>query len=216
MSATPERRAFTLLELLLALGIIVAISSIALPGIFGALANRQLVRGGNGVRTALVQARLEAMRTGRTHILRVELLGSGFRVEPYFDSADVTEAADMMGQGRAVTTGGIVVARPGQPQLNGDPSLAGPRDPLSAVMDDEQLPDQVLFSEVRVQATARAMTMQRTSTVPMGEGWSDPVFFYADGTTSNAVITLQRVEVGRLMVRMRGLTGETDVSEVMP
>lgn len=232
---SPPRHAtaFTLLELLLVLAVMVAVGAIAIPGIFGVLANRQLARGGDGLRVAMVQARLEAMRTGRTQIMRFEIGGSRFQVVPHYDASDVTEAGDMIGRGTAVATGGVAMpVLPGGPNAgsgavagtgalagNGtDP--AGPRDLLSVAGDQEQLPEMVLFEQARVQATARSSTIDRTtggSVAPGSDaGWSQPVLFYADGTTSNAAVTLSRESVGRVVVRIRGLTGETMVSELMP
>lgn len=212
----PTRSAFTLLELLLALAIIVALGAVTIPGLMGALANRQLIRGGNGFRTAMIQARLEAMRTGRTQVLRVQLQGGGFQVQPLYSASDVTEAADNFGRGQAVMFGGVAVATtPGvAPPATDSPGANS--DQLAGLMDQEQLPEEVLFADIRVQATARSITTQQTTMATSGDGWSQPIYFYADGTTSHAMVTLQRADVGRVVVRIRGLTGETDISEVMP
>lgn len=219
--------AFTLLELLLVLAVMVAVGAIAIPGIFGVLANRQLARGGSGLRVAMVQARLEAMRTGRTQVMRFEIGGSRFQVVPHYDATDVTEAGDMIGSGTAVATGGVAIpVLPGSANLAPQvPEEAGPRDMLSVASDDEQLPEMVLFSDAQVQATARSSTIDHTSSGPLasgasaagpGPGWSQPILFYADGTTSTAAVTLSREAVGQIVVRLRGLTGETMVSEILP
>lgn len=211
---------FTLLELVLVLAVIVAVSAIAVPGIFGVLANRQVARGGNGLRVAMVQARLEAMRTGRTQMMQVEIGGSRFKVEPYYDSSDVTEAGDMIGRGTAAATGGMAMPATPSGVAPAASEPVGPRDPLSPAFDEEILPDSVIFSDAQIQATARSSTIDRAAGAVAGGagagGWSQPMLFYADGTTSTAAVTVARESVGRVVVRLRGLTGETRVSEVMP
>ena len=214
------RSAFTLLELTLVLAVIVAISAVALPNIFDVLANRQLVRGADGVRVAMVQARIEAMRTGRTQMLRVHIGGDQFNVQAMTSLADVTEAADQMGRGTAVASGGVPMAnmntlgnQPAPPPLDtGDRK----EDMLDPSMNDDRLPPGVQFSQVQVLATARTSTMAGNPLTAPTDGWSQPIYFYADGTTSNAVVTVMRENLGRVLVKIRGLTGETIVTEVMP
>ena len=207
---------FTLLELILALVIILAITAIALPNLFDFLADRQLVRGGDSVRIALVEARLEAMRTGRAQMFRAELGGSNFRVEPYYDPNDTTEAADMMGQGMSAAAGGpALLATP--PPTATDNATVGeqPTDMLTVTVGEELLPRDILFEDVQVQATARAATMQQSASAIAGSGWSSPIMFYPDGTTSNAIVTVMHEKFGRVHIKIRGLTGDTDISQVV-
>ena len=48
------------------------------------------------------------------------------------------------------------------------------------------------------------------------EGWSRPIMFYPDGSTSSAAVTLTHTTVGRVVVKIRGITGDVTVSEVLP
>lgn len=212
------RSGFTLLELMLALAVILAISSIVLPNLLDILTNRQLVRGGDGLRIALSEARLEAMRTGRTQIFRAQMSGRQFRVVPFVDAADTTEAADQMGRGTSVLFGAPAMMPPTSlPQVQDGATEKSPSGGLLAArMDEEMLPDGVLFEGVQVQATARSATIQQTSGLTPGDGWSTPILFYPDGTTSNAVLTITRQDYGRIHLKLRGLTGDTDISEVVP
>lgn len=217
-----NRSAFTLLELLLTLAVIVAIGAVTLPGLFDILAERQLVRGANGVRIAMVQARLEAMRTGRTQMMRFQTGGPQFKVEPYITAADVTEAADMLGRGTAVATGGMAIAA--MPTATADSPAATPedRDPMDPRMDQEMLPGEAVFGVTQIMATARSATIQQQSsmmnlgTMNSGGEWSEPVMFYPDGTTSNAVVSVTLPNLGQVLVKIRGLTGDSDVGEVVP
>jgi prepilin-type N-terminal cleavage/methylation domain-containing protein len=231
VAGASRRRGFTLIELLLTLSVIVAIGAIALPGLFDILAERQLVRGGNGVRIAMVQARLEAMRTGRTQMMRFQTGGPQFKVEPFVTAGDVTESADMLGQGTSVAVGGVATAAaPNMAVINPATATAvsaADRDPMDPRMDNEYLPGEVVFGVAQVQATARSATLQQqgatlnpsmgsASAAPDSGGqWSEPVMFYPDGTTSNAVVSVTLENIGQVLVKIRGLTGETDVTEVV-
>lgn len=227
-SASRRPDGFTLLELVLTLAVILVIAAITVPNIFDILSYRQLVRGGNGVRVAMVQARLEAMRTGRTQMMSFQTEGQQFKVEPYMTAEDVTEAADMLGQGTAVAMGGSAFVAPTINQnqtANPGNQDAGPVDPMNSRMDQETLPGEALFGVVQVQATARSLTMQQQSATlnsnaaspTTGEGgWSQPILFYPDGTTSNAVVSITLNGTSQVQVKIRGLTGETDVTEVLP
>ena len=57
---------------------------------------------------------------------------------------------------------------------------------------------------------------EQVTTADQSGGWSRPVLFYPDGSTSTAAIVLQHPAVGRLRVNLRGITGEAKVCEVMP
>lgn len=224
------RRGFTLLELFLTLAVVLALSALVLPNVFSILGNRQLVRGAEGLRNAIVDARVEAMRTGRPQMLRVQLDGSAFALQPMYSLSDVTEAGDQMGQGTVAAMGGTASAGPmqqTQPPPLPSPGQDGSTDPLGDRLDSDQLPEGVVFAGVQVVATARSATAAQggnsampgaapVAPTPNPNGWSEPIIFYADGTTSNALITVARESSGRIVLRLRGLTGETQLSGVMP
>lgn len=217
-----DRGGFTLLELFLTLTVLLALSALVLPNFLSILGSRQLVRGADGFRNAMVDARVEAMRSGRPQILRVQLNGNGFALQPMYSLNDVTEAADQMGQGTAAAMGGMPVAAPQiqqQQQQNLQPPQLEPSEsagPLADPLGENRLPEGVVFGGVQVIANARSATLQQSGAVAGGDGWSQPIMFYADGTTSNAIVEVASEENGRVLIRLRGLTGETTVSEVMP
>ncbi|NND97551.1 MAG: prepilin-type N-terminal cleavage/methylation domain-containing protein, partial [Pirellulaceae bacterium] len=57
--------AFTLLELLLAIAIVAALSAVAIPQIGMMLGDRRLVRAADQLRIEITERRVEAMREGR-------------------------------------------------------------------------------------------------------------------------------------------------------
>jgi hypothetical protein len=50
---------------------------------------------------------------------------------------------------------------------------------------------------------------------PAGPDWSDPIFFYPDGTTSDAQLTLKNGQHRAIELNLRGLTGTVDVGDIL-
>ena len=53
-----------------------------------------------------------------------------------------------------------------------------------------------------------------TPEIVVGSGWSEPIFFYPDGTTSNAQLLLRNKEGRMIELFLHGLTGIVKVSDV--
>ena len=62
-----SKRGFTLLELILVIGILVAISAIALPTVTRSFSSQSLLKAADRVRVSMGQARVRAIRTGQIH-----------------------------------------------------------------------------------------------------------------------------------------------------
>ncbi|MGV3486485.1 MAG: prepilin-type N-terminal cleavage/methylation domain-containing protein [Planctomycetaceae bacterium] len=197
------RRAFTLVELLLTLAVLVTISAIVVPSFGVLLADRRLARAGDQLRVEMMQTRLLAMRTGRAQILQLRVGASEARVKPWFDMHDLTEAVDQTGASSALLTGGN--ASPASFQ-----ATAG-----EEVTRNIELPPEVLVGDAQVESTQRSYLIDTQSLSETAEGWSQPILFYPDGTTSTAAVTFTQAEAGRVIVVLRGLTGEVTVTEVL-
>ncbi len=59
------------------------------------------------------------------------------------------------------------------------------------------------------------MEIEQLNQSNQGQGWSRPVLFYPDGSTSTAAITLIDETYGKVVVQIRGITGDVTVSEVL-
>lgn len=199
----PRRSAFTLLELLLTLSVLAAIAAVAIPQLGLLLGDRRVVRAGDQMRVEMTRLRVDAMRKGRVMMMEGMIEGSEFRVKPFFSVADSTEAIDQTGSQAGLLTGatqGIVVP------VNQDLD----------VVETIELPEDVSVASVGVVSAARATEIEQLTLQDQGQGWSRPILFYPDGSTSTAAIVLTHKSVGKVIVKIRGITGDVTVSEVTP
>ena len=199
----PRRSAFTLLELLLTLSVLAAIAAVAIPQLGILLGDRRVVRAGDQLRVEMTRLRVDAMREGRVMMIEGMIEGNSFRVKPFFSIADSTEALDQTGSQSGLLTGatqGVIV--PVNEDQSSEKSI--------------ELPEDVIVTSVGVVSAARAFEIEQLTVADQGQGWSRPILFYPDGSTSTASITLSHESVGRVVVKIRGITGDVTVSEVLP
>ena len=200
---SPCRRGFTIVELLLTLAIVVTIAAMIVPSFASLLADRRVARAGDQLRVEMMQARLAAMRSGRTYLLQLRTSSNQLRVRPWVDMRDMTEALDQTGGSSALLMGGNVM--PGAMQVAPDQQEAR----------EVELPETTLVAEVQVQSTPRSFMIESQTQGEAGDGWSQPLLFYPDGSTSTAAVTVNADGVGRVVVVLRGLTGEVTVTDVL-
>ncbi len=199
----PTRHAFTLVELLLTLAILVTIAAIVVPSFGILLADRRLNRAGDQLRVEMMQARLLAMRTGRTQMLQVRVGAAEARVKAWIDMNDLTESIDQTGASSALLTGGNASAAALQPTT------------VETVNREIELPAEIMIADAQVESTQRSFMIDTQTLGETTEGWSQPILFYPDGTTSTAAVTFTQEEAGKVIVVLRGLTGEVTVSDVL-
>src|SRR4051812_2749380 len=88
------RRAYTLMELLLVLAIIVIAAAAVAPSFRGVMRGATLKSAASDVRAALTKTHVLAMKSGRTHMFQYELGGSKYKIEPYLAGDDELESAE--------------------------------------------------------------------------------------------------------------------------
>ena len=185
--AARARRGFTLLELMLVLALMVVIAAIVWPSIKGPFESQRLRKAAEQLRAELGKTRVRAMRTGAIQTFRFQVGMGNFSSETWTASIEDVNASN---------------ATSFEP-LPG--SVAAP------TMREDVLPEGVVFHAAEVTLDARAAKLQGGG----GEGgaaegqWSDPIFCYPDGTTSNTHIVLSNSRGQAIIVTLRGLTGLT-------
>jgi hypothetical protein len=196
----------TLLELLLTLSVLAAIAAVAIPQLGLLLGDRRLVRAGDQLRVEMTRHRVDAMREGRVMMMEAMIEGSSIRFKPFYSVIDSTEALDQTGSQSALLSGasqGVMAP------LGGDPAV------LEQPEETIELPEGVIVAAVGVVSAARAAEIEQLTLADQGEGWSRPLLFYPDGSTSTAAITLTSESIGQVIVKIRGITGDVTVSEVL-
>ena len=182
-----SRRGFTLIEVLIVMAILVLIAAATWPAIQKPLMRRQVQQAADSVRTKLFHARIGAMRSSHVYSFQYQPGSGSYRVSPQ-DQASTGQQA-------------------------GDDSNAS-ADPLSAdgehqPSEDYNLPDGVRFMaddspDPDVAESTSATVAQNGDG---GNGWSEPVFFYPDGTTSDARLVVAGGRGYAVHIRLRGVTG---------
>jgi type II secretory pathway pseudopilin PulG len=187
-----QRSALTLLELLLALLIIVALFALAAPSMHRTWERYRVKAAGDQLRAALSRAHVKAMRDGQIQVVRCELGGARYTIEPWFMGDEMINASAQEAFNLS------------QPQI---------QMPLSR---EERLPEEVTFVAATAKFDLRAMEVEELAMSQLGAQvqWSQPILFYPDGTSSQAAITLANKRGEAVQVRLRKLTGLTSVSDI--
>jgi len=191
-----RKPAFTLIEVLLVLAILVVVAAAAAPALRGVMRDAALKNAAETVRIHWTKAHVKAMKTGRIQVFRFEQDGARFTVQPWAAADDEIEAAPSV-QGFGTE----------------EEETASPRlDESSAV----SLPEGTKFiaGAAAVQGRSQAIEQDIQDANRFEADWSQPILFYPDGSTSDAwVIVGNEREVG-IRVDLRGMTGTATLGDV--
>ncbi len=143
------------------------------------------------VRAAWGKARLAAMQAGEAYVFRYEEGGSRYQIAQL--AALSAEDAD------DVNT---------LPPLSAEDEEYAEADMLRLAK--SRLPTEIFFSQGQV----AAVPQMAGPALSAEGGWSQPIMFYPDGTTSDAVVLVANADKETLRVPLRGLTGISRASEV--
>jgi prepilin-type N-terminal cleavage/methylation domain-containing protein len=191
-----RRNAFTLLEMLLVLAIIVAIAALAAPSLRGIIQSARLRAAADTVRTEWTRAHVKAMKTGRIQVFRYELGGVKYAVQPWIAGDDALESS-------APATAGFGVADETQDSAN-----AG---------EGHELPEGTLFVAGDAAVESRSVAIEQTAmdATQFESEWSRPILFYPDGTTSDAFVVVANENKVGIKIELRGMTGTATLGDVM-
>jgi prepilin-type N-terminal cleavage/methylation domain-containing protein len=191
------KRGFTLLEVLMVIALLSIIAAFAWPALQKPFANRRLHLAADTVRTEWCQARVQAMRSGHTYAFQFMVGGDHFRLGPQDDASSTTSN----GNGASADGGD-------QPGKSGDDA--------PPVHDEGTLPEGIKFmtdESAESDQTASPFDQASDSPTGTGDGWSDAILFFPDGTTSNARLLLSRDGGSVIRLLLRGITGTVTVSD---
>jgi prepilin-type N-terminal cleavage/methylation domain-containing protein len=184
---TTSRRGLTLVEVTLVLALLVVIAAVSMPLLGRSFTRASLQGASDLLRAAWNRARIEAMETGESQIVRLEVRGNRY----------LSMTLTAFGSGE------------GEPPLVPDDAPREPSDILR--LRENRLPDGVEFAAADIAPSAQLLaTLGQT---PEGV-WSNPIIFRPDGTTTDASVLLANEEGLTIRVTLRGITGISAAGEV--
>ena len=211
-----NRRAFTLLELLLVLALLAILAAISWPLLYRSLDTQRLKGGADLLRSHLLRARTKAVTSGEIVSFKYQFDGGQFRVEQQSNDNAVL-ASGSMATGGLTGGGGMgggAMQSGAASQTNSAGAAAG--DPLPTV--EETLPEGVTFMPGEVGTDSRmgfASINDRFTSASDG-AWSQPVLFFPDGTATWAKLRIEGTRGRSIEIEVRSLTGGVNVGEIHP
>ncbi len=176
-----ERSAFTLLELILVMGILGVLAALSVMSINRIFQQQALDRGADSVRAAMGQARVSAVKEGDVFAVFIARGGNWFDVAPFAQAPQqIARVQQSLNESRQQAKGSFIQGL---------------------------LPEGVNFVVDQVAEDARGAQLISESG-NAGAGLQQ-VLFYPDGTSQDARIVLQNKIGGLVEVQLRGLTGLT-------
>jgi len=192
------RSAFSLLEVLLVLSLLVVMGSLSWPALQRSFANQRLQAGADTLQICWARARLNAIKNQTPYLFQCVLGENRYRLIPYESLAAGTAWASFAAEGTS--------AIPTSTLRSAEQSGVG--------ASDFQLPEGVVFADCQTEWDTRTTSIVVEFQNLLGSDgllWSDPILFYPDGTATTAVIVLENQWGRQIDVQLRGLTGTVTV-----
>ena len=195
------------------MGILVAVAAIAWPTITRSYESVRLRKAADQVQAGLAHARVEAMSSGLTQVFRFEPNSPRYTITPYQDdsvSLDSTAAdtsSSSTGQSSSQPSG-----TGGQPSGSGSSPTGGQSDPSNPCQ--HQLPDGFAFTTAQRSSDSRTAVAESQLSDGSASADAPPVFFYPNGESQDAVITISMDNGRSISITLRGYTGVTHVGEI--
>ena len=193
-----KRSGFSMVELILVLLVIVFMAALVWPSLDGMLADYRLTQAAESVRARWAAARIRAVDEGRAYQFTWSSEEGQYRLTP-------VESATSGGVGSVMRPSGV------SPSPANEPGI------------EEALAEGLRFGPApqMAEATGLVGNMQpaaREAGFAAGEtsALSGTIFFYPDGTTSDAVLVINDARDWSVELKLRGLTGVISVSETRP
>ncbi len=199
-SVRVPRGAFTLLEMLVVLTILVLLASLTWPSLLRYVRERRLSEQAHIVRLELNNARIKAIDSGMTYQFRFEPGGRRYVILPYDrpdtgDSETSGSTSALASASQAITvTMPVVSGQLPEPCEFGVPTVRNATTHADQAVFTEQLPEEWL-----------AMLPDGNSL--REASWAPAIRFYSDGAADDGSISVIDDERRRIDISVRGLTG---------
>lgn len=234
--ARSRHSGFTLMELILVLVLLVVITTMGGMNLRGSLRHQSLQRAAEQVQAEWARARVKAIKTGRVQVFHHAVSGREFytRGEASLDDPQPTLGGGFAG-GSMGSSGAMTSGMPGGSSFGTNSNGFGAGSAYVNIPVDQakvrELPRYVTFVGADVSIDQRT-AIQLTGLAKMAEesafgasvtpdpaqestkSWGMPVYFFPDGTTSNAVLLLRNDRGFAVVVELRGLTGTSRVGKI--
>lgn len=177
---------------MVALAIMVILASLAAPAIGRAWERYRVKLAGDQLRAAIGHAHYEAMRTGQIQVLRFEMGGSSYYLQPW------------MAGDETINVSAEEAYEQSTPQYQVKP------------VQEKKLPEDVTFEFAEAKFDTRALEIEDEANKQQTAitQWSQPILFYPDGTSSQAQVTVANARGEAVQITLRKLTGLATVSEL--
>ena len=194
-------RAFTLLETLLVLALLVVLGGLIWPALEKPLAAERLRKSADQLCADLNKARVAAINGGQTHALQLEQGSGRYAVIPFDDGAG-SDPFSLPAEANAAGPAPVIAE-----QLPEGTSIA------AIVTQDDITPPPMMGVAATTPAATSSLTGTATQNSTGAVASSGLIYFHPDGTTTSAEITLTGEYGNQLRVFLRGLTGQAAVGD---
>lgn len=192
------RSAFTVLELILVLTIIVAMAGLSWPRISGFLQRESVMSDVETVRQVLDRARVEAIEDGMIYQFRYEPNGKKFVLLPY----EIMNASDQESDSSSPSQTGSTESRQAIVyELSETCSFYNPTSLTGETVTIERLPEPWL-------------EMIQNGTQHRDTSWASPILYSPDGTATDDVVVIADEDKRYISLSVRGLTGVVTTSRL--
>jgi prepilin-type N-terminal cleavage/methylation domain-containing protein len=202
-----SRTAFTLVELMMVLAVICVIASMSWPVLKRTFELGRLKSAAEQVQAAFGHARVDAMNKGLPQVFHFEPGTGQYSIEVWQDDL----AASTEGDADSSSSSGAS-------SMVAGPSATTAKSSSDTKAATHQLPEGIVFSgDNHVEdARADAVASEGTSTpTPASTSSSSPqIMFYADGTASDASVTVTSPSGRSIAISLRGFTSVSRLSDV--
>jgi prepilin-type N-terminal cleavage/methylation domain-containing protein len=206
------RQAFTLLELMLVLMLIVVAMSIAVPVLNKSLKTWRLKSAADVVLTECNRTRSRAIRNGEIYVFRFALQSGRYMTAPWLEGNELPDGFEVPQIENPIAAGGGEIDEAASEELQ-----------FATSYKLKELPEEVLFLGIQFQTKSTADNLPDSGldyeVLSGGDAisnsvWSAPILFYPDGTSSPARIYLHNDRQQAIAITLRAMTGSGRVSEI--